>query len=155
MLLVIGTVLLISKRASGTPGEYLPVVAFGMLLWLMVTPGLISRYFVYGIVAVILCRRWFRASSYLLTVGLLTLITIVTAYGHIALDFLGASGAVNVMSPTNNALSHFVFSLFASDWFISLGAAINITILCILAIKAWQAVRPVNGRRREAAVVPP
>ncbi|TME54134.1 MAG: hypothetical protein E6I60_08115 [Chloroflexi bacterium] len=155
MLLVIGTVLLISKRASGTPGGYLPVVAFAMLLWLMVTPGLISRYFVYGIVAVILCRRWFRAPSYLLTVGLLTLITVVTAYGHIALDFLGASGAVNVMSPTNNALSHFVFSLFASDWFISLGAAINITILCILAIKAWQAVRPVNGRRREAAVVAP
>jgi len=140
-LLAIGALLLISKKVSDEPGRYLPLVAFGMLGWLMLTPGLISRYFVYGIVGIILCRKVFSSTGYLLTVAVLTVITVVTAWGHLGLDFLGYSGNASVLSPTNNAVSHFVFSLFSADVFISIGTAANVGVLALIGVKAWDSMR--------------
>ena len=140
-LLAIGLVILARGSISRRPGQYLPFIALGMLGWLMVTPGLISRYFVYAIVAIILCRSFFTMRGYLWTVSLLTVITCITAYGHLALDFLGYSGSVNLMSPTNNAFSRAVFNLFSADFFITLGALTNIAILVVVGLKAWDSMR--------------
>ena len=109
-LLVVGAVLLLNKKVSVQPGQYLPLVAFAMLGWLIVTPGLISRYMVYVVVAVILCRKAFSTFGYIYAVIVITAITCMSIYGHLALDFLGYSGSANVLSPTNNGVSHFLFS---------------------------------------------
>ena len=151
-LLVVGAVIVTFKRPASQPGGYLPIVAFGMLGWLVFTPGLISRYFVYAIVAVILCRKAFDALEYVGAVTLLTVITLVCSYGHIGLDFLGYSGGAGLMSPTNNAVSHFVFTLFSSDWFITVGAAVNAGILVLLGGKVLETLvdRPIQGRPEPA-----
>lgn len=140
-VLAVGGLLLFNRRLSEQPGQYLPLVAFGMLGWLMLTPGLISRYFVYGIVGIILCRKAFTTSGYVYALAVLTAITVVTAYGHLGLDFLGYSGKVSVLSPTNNAFSSFVFSLFSSDFFITLGTAANVGVLVVIGIKAFDSIR--------------
>jgi hypothetical protein len=153
-VIAVGAVLLVSKKVSDEPGRYLPLVAFGMLGWLILTPGLISRYFIYGIVVIILCRKVFSARGYVFAVAVLTVITFVTAYGHLGSDFLGYSGSAGVLSPTNNDVSRFVFSLFSADWFISLGAAANVGVLVVIGIKAWDSVRsdrPPELRRAPAA----
>ena len=66
-------------------------------------------------------------------------------YGHLALDFLGYSGNVGLMSPTNNTISHLVFSLFSADWFISLATLTNVAILLVMGAKAWRSVRESAG----------
>jgi Gpi18-like mannosyltransferase len=154
LVLAVGAVLLLRGSASSRPGQYFPVIAFGMLGWLMVTPGLISRYFVYAIVAIILCRKVFTNAGYFWTVGILTAITCISAYGHLSLDFLGYSGSVGVLSPTNNAFSQFVFNLFSADRFISLAALINIAILAVVAAKAWSSLRSDSPPRLQPAATP-
>ncbi len=141
-LLGVGTLLLFTKRISTQPGLYLPLVAFGLLGWLLVTPGLISRYFVYAIVALILCRKAFTAPTYAFALAVLTTITCICIYGHLALDFLGYSGSANLLSPSNNAISRLLFSLFSADRFITLAAIANIGLLVAVGNKAWHSLRP-------------
>jgi hypothetical protein len=141
-LLGVGTLLLFTKRISTQPGLYLPLVAFGLLGWLLVTPGLISRYFVYAIVALILCRKAFTAPTYAFALAVLTTITCICIYGHLALDFLGYSGSANLLSPSNNAISRVLFSLFSADKFITLAAIANIGLLVAVGNKAWHSLRP-------------
>src|SRR5260370_5363801 len=117
-VLLTGGLLLFSKRLVSRHGQYFPVVAFGMLGWLMLTPGLISRYFVYAIVLVLLCRKALSTATYIWITGSLTLIAFVTSFGHLALDFLGNGAKSVVLNPTNNEVSQFVFALFSDDRFI-------------------------------------
>ncbi|HXC76400.1 MAG TPA: hypothetical protein VNU19_05055 [Candidatus Acidoferrum sp.] len=140
-LLIVGAVLLKYRKISIEPGRYLPLVAFAMLGWLVVTPGIISRYMVYVVVAVILCRKAFSTVGYIYAVSVTTAITCMSIYGHLALDFLGYSGSANVMSPTNNAVSQFLFSIFSADWFISLASLSNVALLIVLGIKGWESLR--------------
>jgi len=140
-LLVVGAVILLSKKISANPGQYFPVVAFGLMGWLIVTPGLISRYMVYGIVAVILCRLAFSTSGYLCAIGVITVIACVSIYGHLAVDFLGYSGGANLLSPLNNEISRRIFALFSADWFISLAALSNVVLLGVLGGKVWRSAR--------------
>jgi hypothetical protein len=146
-LLGVGATLFVVKRLSTVPGQYLPVVAFGLFGWLMFTPGLISRYFLYGVVGIILCRQVFSTAGYLYALTVLTAITLVTSYGHIAEDFLGYSGAANLVSPTNNIVSRLVVALFSADWFITFATLANIALLVVLGIKSWETIR--RNRRPE------
>jgi hypothetical protein len=122
-------------------GQYLPVVALGMLCWLLVTPNLISRYIVYAILAVILCRGAFSLGTYLAAVGVLSAATIVGTFGQLSLDYLGYSGSLNALSPTNNSVSAFFFGVFSADWFITLASVSSIAVLGILATGAWRSLR--------------
>ena len=140
-LLVVGAVLLMNRKVSLEPGRYLPLVAFAMLGWLIVTPGIISRYMVYVVVAVILCRKAFSTLGYIYALSVTTAITCMSIYGHLALDFLGYSGSANVLSPTNNAVSQFLFSVFSADWFISLASLSNVALLIVLGVKGWESLR--------------
>jgi hypothetical protein len=140
-LLAVGTILLFSSKASTQPGQYLPLVAFGLLGWLLVTPGVISRYLLYAVVLIILSRQAFSLTGYLYAVGVLTAATLAGTFGQIALDFLGYSGSLSVLSPTNNAISKFLFDLFATDWFITLASLSNVVVLIALGTRAWQVLR--------------
>ena len=140
-LLAVGAILLFSSRASTQPGQYLPLVAFGLLGWLLVTPGVISRYLLYAVVLIILSRQAFSLTGYLYAVGVLTAATLAGTFGQIALDFLGYSGNLSVLSPTNNDVSRFLFDLFATDWFITLASISNLVVLIALGNRAWQGLR--------------
>lgn len=140
-LLVVGAILLLNRKVCVQPGRYLALVAFAMLGWLIVTPGLISRYMVYVVVAVILCRTVFSTFGYVYALSVTTAITCMSIYGHLALDFLGYSGSLNLLSPTNNDVSHFLFSVFSADWFISLASVSNVALLIVLGLKGWESLR--------------
>jgi hypothetical protein len=141
VLLAVGATIFLRRQVSTQPGQYLPLVAFGLFAWLIVTPGLISRYIVYAIVAVILCRGAFSGAGYVFAVTVLTVVALIGIYGHLAFDFYGYSGYTNVLSPTNNPISYFVFSVFSTDWFITLASMSNIALLVALGTKAWESVR--------------
>ena len=141
LLVVLGAVALLRRSVSTQPGQYLPILAFGMLWWMLVTPGAMSRYMIYPIATLILCRAAFSAGAYFAAVGALIVVASITTYGHLASDFLGYSGGANLLSPANNAVSHFVFSLFSADWFINLAALSNIAVLIALGSKAWHSLR--------------
>jgi hypothetical protein len=136
-VLLIGLgVLLILRPAVSQDGRYIPLVTCGLLGWLLVTPGVISRYFVYAIAMVILCRPALSRSAYVYLLSVLSVITFVSMYGHLASDFMGYSGNVSVLSPNNNPVSHLVYSLFLADFFISLASLSNIAVLISVAAVA-------------------
>jgi hypothetical protein len=136
-----GALLLFGSKKSMQGGQYLPVVALGMLGWLLVTPNLISRYLVYAILAVILCRAAFSLAGYLAAVGVLTVATVVGTFGQLAMDYLGYSGGLNVLSPTNNSVSAFFFGIFSADWFITFASVSSIAVLVLLGARAWRSLR--------------
>ncbi|HET6311083.1 MAG TPA: hypothetical protein VFH00_08800 [Candidatus Nitrosotalea sp.] len=140
-VLGVGAVLFLKRNVSTQPGQYLPLVAFGLFGWLLVTPGLISRYIVYAVVAIILCRGVFSSVGYVYALAVMTVMALMSIYGHLAFDFFGYSGSLNVLSPTNNPVSGLLFSIFAADWFITLASMSNIALLIALGAKAWESVR--------------
>lgn len=150
-LMVVGALLLLGSRIYGEPAQYLVIVAFGLLGWLLVTPGVISRYLLYATVLVILCRRAFSLTGYVGAVGVLTLTALAGIYGQFSLDFVGYSGDANVLSPLNNAVSRFLFELFASDQFITLASISNLAVLVALGAKAWAGLRRERVRDLAAA----
>jgi hypothetical protein len=140
-ILLVGAVLMLIRVPSVRPGRYLPLVAFGVLGWLMLTPGLISRYFIYAIAAVILCRHAFSLASYLSIVCWLTVVTLLTSFGHIGLDFLGYGTTTSFVNPLNNGISRWLFALFSDDRMVTVGTLANTLVLVTLGVKAAQNVR--------------
>jgi len=65
----------------------------------------------------------------------------VGTFGQLALDYLGYSGSLNVLSPTNNSVSAFFFGIFSADWFITLASVSSIAVLIVLGARAWQNLR--------------
>jgi hypothetical protein len=137
----VGAALFLRRHVSTQPGQYLPLVAFGLFGWLLVTPGLISRYIVYAVVAIILCRGVFSTVDYVYALAAMTVMAVMSIYGHLSFDFLGYSGSSNVLSPTNNPISGFLFSTFSADWFITVASTSNIALLIALGAKAWESAR--------------
>jgi len=140
-VLLVGGLILFSSGLTARPGQYLPLVAFAMLGWLMLTPGLISRYFVYAIALIILCRQFWSTVNYICIVALLSVITFVTVYGHLAHDALGNATVSSVLYPNGNSVSHFIFAVFSSDRFITVGTVANIVILALTGATALVAMR--------------
>jgi len=142
-VIVVGALLFVRRNVLAKPGQqYLPLVAFGLFGWLLITPGLISRYMVYGIVLVILSRGAYSALGSVYAVAVVSIAAVMSIYGHLAFDFYGYSGSLNVLSPTNNHVSEFLFSIFSADWFITLASMSNVAVLIVLGIKAWQSAAP-------------
>jgi hypothetical protein len=65
----------------------------------------------------------------------------VGTFGQLSLDYLGYSGSLDVLSPTNNPTSAFLFNVFSADWFITLASVSSIAVLLVLATTAWHSVR--------------
>jgi Gpi18-like mannosyltransferase len=126
--------LILLRRNAARSGWYLLVVALGMFGWLMVTTNLVSRYFFYGLVLVILCRRSLKDIVYFSSVAALTVIVLVTSWSHFAIDIIGNLAVGQPLYPKNNAVTRFFLSLFTDDRFITAGSLTNIIILGVLAV---------------------
>jgi hypothetical protein len=134
-LLAVGAVIL-ARSPRRLVGEYLPLVAFGMLGWLMLSTSLISRYFLYGLVMLILCRRSFRNLSYYLSVVWLSTVTLVTSWSHFGQDLLGSNAVTNPLNPLNSVLTRAVQNLFFNDRFITEATVANLIVLAYLGFVA-------------------
>jgi hypothetical protein len=151
LLLAVGAVLFFKKHVATHPSQYLPLLAFGVLGWTLVTPGVMSRYMVYALAALILCRAAFSIGVYLWLVIPVSVIACVSIFLHLSDDFLGYSGGANPLSPTNNAVSGTLYALFSSDPFITFVSLSNIAVLIVLGWKVWESLRIESSPSRAAA----
>jgi hypothetical protein len=152
LLVVVGGILFFKKHVATHPTQYLPLIAFGVLGWTLVTPGVMSRYMVYALAALILCRAAFGIGAYLWLVVPVSVIASVSIFLHLADDFLGYSGGANPLSPTNNAISGTLYTLFSSDPFITFVSLSNVVLLLVLGWKAWAGLRSERSPSSAAAV---
>jgi hypothetical protein len=142
VFLVVVAAILLLRRSSGSMARHLPLVAFGMLGWLMLMDSLISRYFLYGLVLVIACRHAFRTGFYLWSVGWLSLVVFVSAWSHFGLDVLGYHAILNPLNPATNPVTRGVQALFFSDRLITSGTLANIFVLVFLGFYAIRGTPP-------------
>jgi Gpi18-like mannosyltransferase len=139
-VLIVGLLILL-RRSRGSIRDHLPLVAFGMLGWLMFSDALISRYFLYGLVALILCRKSFRTPFYLVSIVWLTLVTLLTAWSHFAQDLFGNLAVLNPLNPTNSALTRTIEAIFRDDRVITTATVANLAVLVCVGIFAYTAQR--------------
>jgi hypothetical protein len=139
LLLVAAAALL--RRGRRDLGDYLPIVAFGMLGWLMISTSLISRYFLYGVVLLILSQRAYSARAYFINVGWLSLVTLITSWSHFGLDELGSNSLANPLNPVHNPLTRAIQALFFDDRFITEATVINLIVLVYLGFTALRQQR--------------
>jgi hypothetical protein len=129
-LLVAGAFVVLRRRLLAA--YYFPVLAFGMLAWLVLGTNVVSRYFVYGLVLVILCRQSIKAPLYYGSVALLTAVTFLTSFGHFTFDVLGYGNPSHPLYPAEGGLSAHVLALFFWDRLITLGTLGNMVVLALL-----------------------
>jgi len=155
LFLVIVVSLLFRRGRGASFGDYLPLVAAGMLALLVLRTGISSHHFLLALPLVILCRGSLRNALYYCIVALLTLTTLVSTYGSLGF----ATSQVEQLAPRlfygNNPVTRFMMDLFAADWFITVASIAN---LLVLACLAWVALGPLPAfwrrrRRREVVVV--
>jgi hypothetical protein len=123
----------------------MPLVAFGVFGWLMFSDSLISRYFLYGLVILLLCRRSLRYRFYLPSVGWLTFVILVTAWSHFGLDVLGYQAVLNPLNPVHNEATRAIQALFFDDRFITLATVANVMLLVLLGFFAIKGAAPQIG----------
>jgi hypothetical protein len=144
-LLGVGATILV-RRSYTRWEQYFPLVALGMFGFLMLSTSLISRYFLYGLVLLILCRQSFRSGLYYASVAWLTVVTLVTSWSHFGLDEFGYHLLTNPLNPATNSLSRTVIDLFSNDRFITVGTVANIIVLVVLAVTAIRGTSAVVTR---------
>lgn len=132
LLLAVGALIVTRCRSRGELADYLPVVAFGMLGWSMLTTGMISRYFIYALALVIVSRPSLRPGTYFAAVGALTVTTFVTQMGAIGFAIQDVPQLAPLLHPSNNPVTRLAMSLYAADSFITLGVLANLLALVVL-----------------------
>ena len=115
----------------------------------MLGTGIISRYFFYGLVFVILTRNSWHGAGYYIVVALMTVTALVTAWGHFGLDILGNRNLEHAMHPDNDPTTRFVKDLFLANWFITLGTILNIFALVRLVLEVIRPPAPSWWKRRK------
>jgi len=124
--------LIVRRRSTGELADYLPLVAFGMLGWSMLTTGMISRYFIYALALVIVSRPSLRPGPYFAVVGALTVTTFVTQLGAIGFAIRDVPQLAPLLHPSNNSITELAMNLYAADTFITLGVLANLLALVVL-----------------------
>jgi len=134
-------ILILSQRRTRSIGAQLPLVTFGLFGWLFLMDGLISRYFLYGLVFVILCHGSMTRGIYALSVSWLTAVTLITSWSHFGIDVLGNLATTQPLNPQHNPITQALLTLFANDRFITEASAMNLLILVLAGITAVGSIR--------------
>jgi hypothetical protein len=138
-MLLIGGVLLIRRKLTDEPGEYLPLVAVGIVAFLMLTTGIVATHFLLALPFLILCRRWLGTTAYLFIVLIWTVTTFVPMFGDMGLAISRLD--YPLLSPAHNPITSFFVKLYAWDRFITVGIVANICALVVLALVSIRLVR--------------
>ena len=134
VLLAVIFVLLRRKRDGIMNGEYLPLVALGIVGFLMFMTGLVATHFLLALPFIILCRRWISSGAFFFIVIVWTTTTLVPMYGDMGnviarLDY-------PLLSPLHNGVTRFFVELYSWDRFITFATLANIAVLIWIAVVA-------------------
>lgn len=135
-MLLVGGLLAFRKRVS-EDGGYLPLVALGIVAFLMLATGLVATHFLLALPFLILCRRWLGNAAYLFIVLAWTLTTFVPMFGDMGLA-ISQLDYYPLLTPAHNAITSFFVKLYAWDRFITVGIVANCCALILLAILAFR-----------------
>jgi hypothetical protein len=133
-MLFVGGLLFIRRRVKDDAGEYLPLVALGIVAFLMLTTGLVATHFLLALPFLLLCRRWMGNTAYLFIVLIWTVTTFVPMFGDMGLAISKLD--YPLLSPAHNPITLFFVKLYAWDRFITVGIVANICALILLAFLA-------------------
>jgi hypothetical protein len=126
--------LLWRSRRDLMGGAYLPLVALGIVGFLMFMTGLVATHFLLALPFVILCRRWMSNAAFFFAVTVWTITMLVPMYGDMGnvitrLDY-------PLLSPVHNGVTRFFVELYSWDRFITFATLANIAVLIWIAVTA-------------------
>jgi len=123
-LLAVATLLIFRRQTDR--GEYMPVLAVGMVAFLMLTPGLVATHFVLALPLLLMSRRWLGNLPYLYIVAIWSTTSLIAMWGDMGnvSSFLDHGNLP--LDPKNSAVTNFVTGLYGSDRFITTAVVANI-----------------------------
>jgi hypothetical protein len=145
-MLLIGAVLLLRRRARSDAGGYVPLVALGIVAFLMLTTGLVATHFLLALPFLLLCRRWMGSTAYLSIVVIWTITTFVPMFGDMGLAISKLD--YPLLAPAHNAVTLFFVKLYAWDRFITVGIVANLLALGLVTLLALRRPEAANGNTR-------
>ena len=149
-MLVVGGLLLIRSRVKADAGEYLPLVALGIVAFLMLTTGLVATHFLLALPFLLLCRRWMSNTTYFFIVIIWTVTTFVPMFGDMGLAISRLD--YPLLAPAHNPITLFFVKLYAWDRFITVAIVANICALILLGFVALRPARSASPTPTPAAV---
>jgi hypothetical protein len=138
-MLVVSAALL-RRRSTAESGGYLPLLALGVVSFLMLLTGIVATHFLLALPLLILCRPWMGSWAFWFVVVVWSITTFVPMYGD-----MGASVTARdypLFAPERNAITHFFVSLYSWDRFITTGIVANICALIWLGRLALRRSSP-------------
>jgi hypothetical protein len=135
-MLTVTTALLLRRRPSIESGGYLPLVAVGVMSFLMLITGVVATHFLLALPLLLLCRRWMDSVAYCFVAAIWTISTLVPMYGDMGATI--SSTAYPLLAPANNAVTRFVVELYSWDRFITVAIVANICAVIWLGVLAYR-----------------
>jgi hypothetical protein len=136
-LLFLGVALMFRKRADFEFGGYLPLVALGIVSFLMLLTGILSTYFLLALPLLLLCRRRMSNMAYFYILAIWTITTFVAMYGEMGAVL--SSQDYPLLAPAHNLVTRFFVNLYSWDRFITVAVVGDICALIWLAFLTFKA----------------
>jgi hypothetical protein len=146
-LVLVGAALAFRRRAELESGGYIPLVALGIVSFLMLLTGLVATHFLLAIPFLLLCRRWTGTVAYLFLAAIWTVTTLVPMFGEMSLTL--PHQQYPLLGGNSVAMTQFVVRLYLSDRFITAAVLANI---CAVIWLAFLTLRPADPSTRPVPV---
>jgi hypothetical protein len=128
-------------------GNYIPLIALGMMSFLMLITGVVATHFLLALPFLLLIRRWIGGVAYFYVVTIWTITCLVPMIADMGLVVSGSNHPY--FAPDRNPITKFVISQYASDRFITVATVAN---TCALIWLAALSLRP--SARASAGLAP-
>lgn len=133
VLLVSSVAILLVGRGKRISSEDCQLfLAFGIVGFLMLQPGIAGAHFVIALPFIVLCHRTIPRAIFAAIVGGWTLTTTVAIYGSFGFGVLNVPWLAPSLHSSSNDLTRFMMALHSSDWFITVGSLANLSVLLAL-----------------------
>jgi hypothetical protein len=131
-MLSIVTALIVRKRSTFEPGWYLPTVALGATLFLMLLTGIVATHFLLALPFLLLCRRWVGGTAYIYIALAWSTTTLVPMFGDMGAVI--SSQGYPLLAPMHNSVTRFFVGLYRWDRFITVAIVANVCAVIWLAL---------------------
>jgi hypothetical protein len=130
-LLLIAAALLIRRRLTSEPGEYLPYVALAVAAFLMLFTGIVSTHFLLALPFLLLTQRWLGTGPFIFLAVAWSVSMLVPMFGDLGTAITSYSFP---LSPHDNAFTRAVIRLYEYDRFITTAIVANLCALIWLTV---------------------
>ena len=135
-ILLLAGLLVVGRRFTDRAGAYLPVVALGIMSFVMFLTGIVATHFLLALPFFLLLQRWVGTTTYLFVAIVWTITTLVPMYGDMGAALTGLG--YPLLGPEHNVVTKYVIELYAWDRFITVGVVAN---LCAVALLGYVTFR--------------